>query len=307
MDETQMDCCIHVLPGERKDGNIVKFSEKSFKKVIDSINVWKILDGREREVALALNAETSSCKDHDVLFTLCDICLGLLTQTGFGFHRSCYAKFTDITRITAAKKRIEKRGAGITSVEEIVPCPVTTRESEDTIGGNEKPLLRSTLQSKRPRTGMSGSNCPEGCKLLFQKKCLICNVVEKYRVETHSRKRLREHLTQCVTLEADSSLKKVAELKHHEEMLLKIRNQDLVAKEAHYHLSCYKDYTRCLNPPNPKTVEKDCSDTEAFENFCQAVVEPKIIKAGEVMRMNTLTRMLHVETEQKKHMRDSSE
>ena len=63
--------------------------------------------------------------------------------------------------------------------------------------------------------------------------CLVCdkNVIV--------RNRKKEFLVKCVT-----SIRSTAETKNDESIILKIRDMDLVAREAHYHSTCRRDYTR---------------------------------------------------------------
>ena len=50
-----------------------------------------------------------------------------------------------------------------------------------------------------------------------------------------------------VTKAVEDSIKRAAETKQNGDILLKIQGIDLVAKEAHYHASCRKNYTRSVN------------------------------------------------------------
>lgn len=53
-----------------------------------------------------------------------------------------------------------------------------------------------------------------------------------------------EYLLKCVTRTAEHNIKSAAEQSQHEHILLKVRGIDLIAREAHYHPSCRKDFTR---------------------------------------------------------------
>ena len=51
----------------------------------------------------------------------------------------------------------------------------------------------------------------------------------------------------------DNNIKKTAEVTEDEELLLKITEVDLVAKEFRRHGKCYRDYTRVLYATKTKT------------------------------------------------------
>jgi hypothetical protein len=117
----------------------------------------------------------------------------------------------------------------------------------------------------------------------------------------YSHKRATEKLVQCVTHASANTLKLAAEKRNDEQFLVQIRDTDLLAKEVHYHRSCYRDYTReiserragCTN--EQKTRGRPFEYTKSFNAICQNVIESRIIKGGEVLRMNELTRLFLTE------------
>jgi len=66
--------------------------------------------------------------------------------------------------------------------------------------------------------------------------------VNKYARGSHS----REPLRQADQLRVDNKLRKIATEKR-DSKILTITSRDVVAAEAHYHHSCYKNYTRPVN------------------------------------------------------------
>lgn len=80
--------------------------------------------------------------------------------------------------------------------------------------------------------------------------CIFCNK-DKFIKGSKS----REKLTQAVTLNADQTLRECATQKR-DEKILAITSRDVVAAEAHYHRSCYKDYTR-INRKEPKNQDNN--------------------------------------------------
>jgi len=55
--------------------------------------------------------------------------------------------------------------------------------------------------------------------------------------------RTRESLIPATKLRADTKVREVA-ISCNDERLLAVTARDIVAAEAHYHCSCYRDYTR---------------------------------------------------------------
>ena len=116
-----------------------------------------------------------------------------------------------------------------------------------------------------------------------QIKCIFCDTTSKY----YTGKRTREKLTQSVDLRADKTIREAVKCKILQERstqeqlvdqrILAVTTNDLVAYEAHYHLSCYKKYTKQY--PKEKPGEKpvmacvEDEDTKAkneciYKAFC---------------------------------------
>lgn len=68
--------------------------------------------------------------------------------------------------------------------------------------------------------------------------CIFCENV-KFLKSSKSREKLRKAVELC----ADQTLRECATQKG-DRKILAITSRDIVAAEAHYHLSCYKNYTR---------------------------------------------------------------
>lgn len=75
-------------------------------------------------------------------------------------------------------------------------------------------------------------------------------------------------------------------------MLLKVRNVDLVAKEAHYHNKCRLDYTRDVDRHAnicPKQDIKEMHDAhENALNYIVQHIDESIVQSGHVERMSML-------------------
>ena len=79
--------------------------------------------------------------------------------------------------------------------------------------------------------------------------CIFYGLVSKYKKGTNT----REKLLCCSEIRADEKIGSAATRKF-DSKILSIASDELIAKEARYHTSCYKDYTR---PENDKPTEKD--------------------------------------------------
>lgn len=83
-------CYLHILENENDD--ILPMSEKAKEKICLCKDKWITLDGSERLVSETLsNLFAIDC------------------NSNLGFHKKCYARFTDKTPILKAEKRKQKQ------------------------------------------------------------------------------------------------------------------------------------------------------------------------------------------------------
>jgi len=123
-----------------------------------------------------------------------------------GCHRWCYKNFTNVSRLR------EK-------VSEISSANVPSRSS------NRKPAAASIIQTLFPTN-----------------ECIFCKRDHKYRAGNTT----GETLVQCLTTMAEQTIKHCAHAKSDFELLGRIEGEDLIAKEAKYHESCRRNYTRLV-------------------------------------------------------------
>ena len=260
-------CCLHLAPTE--DDPIIQFSEVSFNKIKDCMNSWLSLDGKEKDISKEL---TSIISDSTTFHSLPD---------HVGYHRKCYMRFTDRNRIEKAKKRVIKQAAR----------DRTTAETDSTIDLEPpaKRYLRSDLHTHSPLNVNKPSSAGQINARIFPKHCVICRKT-RYITERLSRKRKTETLSLCQTKQAENSLQEAAVLKCDHMLLLQIQGEDLIAKEAHYHKSCYREYTHCLRKDGVSSTEIETIYSVSFDTFCKTVVEENILKKHEILRMNELTK-----------------
>ena len=87
---------------------------------------------------------------------------------------------------------------------------------------------------------------------VYEKICIFCEKSNKYIKNS----RTRETLVQANELRADKKVRAVATARM-DEKILAITSRELVAAEAHYHRTCYRDYTRAYYSKSSKEVVDD--------------------------------------------------
>ena len=122
------------------------------------------------------------------------------------YHRNCQSLFTMKRDLDALKRKSQQ----------------ADEASEDRCI-SKRPSRRSTSEAR-----------------VYDQICIFCKK-DKFLKGSKS----REKLTQAVQLRADQTLRECATRKG-DDKILSITNRDIVAAEAHYHVSCYKDYTRIM-------------------------------------------------------------
>ena len=80
-------CVIHF---DEEDGRVAHFTEHAYQRVVECREIWKTLDGKQREVA----ENTGSLDDWQ--------------DSAVGYQRGCYSKFINKTLIDRAIARCEK-------------------------------------------------------------------------------------------------------------------------------------------------------------------------------------------------------
>lgn len=171
-----------------------------------------------------------------------------------GSHRRCYRLFTNTQRL--ARKR-----------------------ASDVADSTEDPQP-STSKLRRTSSSLSVSS-----PLFPQDKCIFC---DKEFVKVKGK---RQKLVTCVTQVAKDSIFAAAMAKNDESLLCKIRDQDIVAREARYHHCCRKNYTRqdTRNPKSQNTEYLNITQAHAdsFKYICD-YIEDSIIIGQKVERLTML-------------------
>ena len=89
-----------------------------------------------------------------------------------------------------------------------------------------------------------------------------------------------------MTFDAEKTLKKAAELKHEEEMVLAVNIVDLIGKEFKKHDKCYRDYTRVIYSEF-KEQQQSVYDSGNYEAVCKIIAD-QVIGELKCVSMETL-------------------
>ena len=95
-----------------------------------------------------------------------------------------------------------------------------------------------------------------------------------------------QHPKNIVTFEAEKTLKKAAQLKHDEEMVLAVNSVDMIAKEFKKHDNCYRDYTRVIYSEF-KEQQQSVYDSVNYEAVCKIIAD-QVIGEFKCVSMETL-------------------
>ena len=106
----------------------------------------------------------------------------------------------------------------------------------------------------------------------------------------------REGLTQARQLRVDDTVRRAAEIKH-DKRILALASRELVAAEAHWHHSCYKNYTRATSKSVNTTDTEELPDSyteaelNAFSRLCD-YIRNELFQSNNIMELVQLSDML---------------
>ncbi|XP_071847519.1 uncharacterized protein [Apostichopus japonicus] len=257
-----LKCCMHVCSHTKT--NISSFSDTSFAKFKDCVLRWSVLPGIYG--ALARDLSSKYCiKSSKSLADFQDHEHG---ESCIGYHRECYQRFTDVNKLRKTEERLAKN-------------PPKDDDSTDDDNDDVEPVCKKrTLRSNV--AGPSSSGRPH----ILPVSCIICHADHWIRDKVTCKRR-REPLTRCETIDA-GKLREAAELTCNESLILEMRGRDLVASEARYHQSCFRNATRFLTRKLPKETT-DFLYAESYAKFCHNVIDEEILKQQGAIRMTKLT------------------
>ena len=142
-------------------------------------------------------------------------------------------------------------------------------------------ILSDCREMKRKRCAPSSSR-------VYGKECIFCGE-ENYVRGTNS----REKLVKATQLRVDQTLREKA-ISKCDENILAVTSRDIVAAEAHYHRSCYQDFTRLekIQDDQAAGINQELDpEQEAFFDLFQ-YIRAEVMENQLVVSMTELTRKL---------------
>ena len=138
--------------------------------------------------------------------------------------------------------------------------------------------------SKRPARRSSSESC------IYEQECIFCGKVKYCKGS-----KTREKLSKAVDMRADKTLREYA-IRKSDTKILAQTSRDIVAAEAQYHFSCYREYTRPITENarhniSAPTSENDNIQEAAYEElfeFIQATIMPQ----KEIVTLTNLSKHL---------------
>ena len=96
-------------------------------------------------------------------------------------------------------------------------------------------------------------------------------------------------LVKCMTKTAEDSVKEAVTRKQDQHILLKMQDTDLAAREAHYHATCRRDYTReddrhQETTKDTKTIKEQASNKTIYFQYIVQYVMGRIIQRQRLPR-----------------------
>lgn len=186
--------------------------------------------------------EAAKVRNHRPILEIAEQLKGTELQEIF-YHRKCRSLFT-------MKRDLE-----------------TLKRKADSV--NDEPSTSGCTPKRPSRKSLSESR-------VYDPICIFCNKV-KYLKSS----RTREKLTQAVQLRADQRVRDIA-VQRGDERLIALTSRDIVAAEAHYHISCYKMYTKT----DEKKVEND-NGTDEYERY-HTIEDEAYAELFEYIRTNVI-------------------
>ena len=194
-------------------------------------------------------------------------------------HRKCRSLFTMKRDLEGIKRRIAES---------------VTDEDSSTTSSSERPSKRLSTATR-----------------VYDPICIFCKK-DKYQKHSHT----REKLTQAVQLRADQTLRDTA-IQKGDDAILAVTSRDIIAAEAHYHVSCYKIYTKPVEP-GEKYLDTSENMTD-YDVFYQRVekeaysdllhfIKNDVIPNKEIVQFTSLAMKLEsfMQSRGVEHLRDST-
>lgn len=160
-------------------------------------------------------------------------------------------------------------------------------ESLRQVTGGVKENNNEDEVARPKKRNTSSSNCVE--------KCIFCSK-DKYVRSLNS----REKLVKAAQLRVDKTLRDTA-VKKCDEKILAVTSRDIVAAQAHYHRSCYREYTRPTKTSQASASSDEEMDAEydAFSDLFE-YIRAVVLDKQKVVSMTDLAKELELSVQSKR-------
>ena len=122
---------------------------------------------------------------------------------------------------------------------------------------------------------------------VYEEVCFFCHRSSKYIKSTNCRDTLR----QCKELRSDVTIRNSA-LRKIDKRIMALLSREIVAAEAHYHISCYREYTRpskTTSTSTPADVDPYIAAEHEAYTMLFSYVRRDLLRSPRVIRMTNLT------------------
>ena len=122
---------------------------------------------------------------------------------------------------------------------------------------------------------------------MAKKECVICQAHK-----TGSKGTGYETLTKCVTTSAAEALLSLANKRENEYTSFELTGltaSNIIAKEYHYHRSCYKNITRKQKEKMDTEEQESNARSRSFDSLTTFMRDHIVVEHGEVLKLNQLT------------------
>ena len=119
----------------------------------------------------------------------------------------------------------------------------------------------STPETSRRQSVRNSEDRKRKDRDVLEKICIFCKKDKYLKVA-----KTRANLSMCMQLRADERIRRASEMRQDMKMIA-LTGDELIAKEAHYHASCYRLYTRIMYQQDKTGENFDYAVDESEEAF----------------------------------------
>ena len=149
-----------------------------------------------------------------------------------------------------------------------------------TKSSNNKEVTNTDIQDV-VRKSKRASTCSNN--ILMPKTCIFCTTLHKKRKDN-----TKEYTIKCTDYAVPKKIEDAQNEKKSEQVADILANYDLLANEAHFHLSCYKRFTKLKSSTKPaeeNQTEVKTNDVveQLYKYVCTEIIEKKKVELMSVL------------------------